>query len=184
MKRSLRHGRARVVFVLSLSFLAGTGCASTGDIKVQQPLESSIADDSSIQVQIKGGTEDLHAFALDLIKVLNAQLGETDHFKPVSGGGNLLLRGTLVSHNAGNPLLRAADLGGEAKCRVELELVETGNGEAGKVLTRFTVTGNSSRSSTTTIAGFNTSWMDNLSNRALVAAGEQVIKHLMPKEDN
>jgi hypothetical protein len=180
--RGFQHGHRNLAFVFSFILLVGTGCVSTGDIKIQQPLESSIADDTSIRVQIKGGTDDLNAFALVLMKVLNAQLKETDHFKPVSGGGKLLLKGTLVSHNEGNPLLRAANLGGEAKCKVELELEETG--EAGKVLTKFTVTGNSARTSTTTIGGFNTSWLDNLSNRALVAAGEQVIKHLMPKEDN
>jgi hypothetical protein len=159
--------------------LAAPGCVKTGGVQVSQPLQGDLRSYQGMTVVASGGTE--HQAQIDALeqtvaqRAQKAKLVENVARKAEGADAPLELRLRVVAYEGGSKGARMFNAGGEAEITIQCELV---NAKDGKVLTAFTATGNSARKSKTTVGGFDTSLGDDLSARAISAAGEQIIAYL------
>jgi hypothetical protein len=137
----------------------------------------------TLVVTVAAEKPELAPFSDQLNSAITKKVTEGQRFKSVSNakveGPALEMRVTIVNRIDGSRAMRMMNMGGEAEFVCKAELVDTTTQAS---LGAFDVTGNSSRTSQTSIGGVNTSWFDSLDGRAMLAVAEQIDDFLAKKK--
>jgi hypothetical protein len=174
-----------LVIGIALAALTASACVKTGAVTEVQPFTGKVSTYGEAVVWVTAADAELETHAPALSESFAGQLTESGLFAAVTesdgaaAGGDLQIKLEIVELDAGSGAARAFNVGGEAVIRVAVELTDIGEQ---KVVARLDVEGNSARTSETTVGGVNTKWFDNLTNRAIVAAGQQLIEYLEEKK--
>jgi hypothetical protein len=162
-----------------------SSCVKTGSVKEVQPFAGKVSSYETAVIWVTAAQPDLEAHVPSVVKSFSGQLAESKLFPAVSMSegpateGDLQLKLVIAKLDEGSAAARSFNMGGEAVITIDVELTDIGEQKA---VGKFQVEGNSSRTSETTVGGVNTKWFDNLTNRAIVAAGEQIIEYLEGKQ--
>jgi hypothetical protein len=183
----MQQRTAQSVFVLTavLAALAVSGCVKTGAVTEVQPLTGKVSSYGTAVIWITAASADLEAHVPTMMESFSGQLQQSGLFGEVTTSdgaatdGDLQIKLEITALDEGSGAARAFNVGGEAVISVAVELTDVAEQ---KVVAKLEVEGNSARTSETSFGGVNTKWFDNLTNRAIVAAGEQVVEYLKEKQ--
>jgi hypothetical protein len=173
-----------MLLAIAVAGLGIAGCVKTGAVKEVQPFTGKVSSYGAAAIWVTAADADLEAHIPAVAESFSGQLKESGLFAEVSetfgpaAEGDLQLKLHITALDAGSGAARAFNMGGEAKIFIAVELTDIG---AQKVVGQLEVEGNSARTSETTVGGVNTKWFDNLTNRAIVAAGQQIVEYLEGK---
>jgi hypothetical protein len=87
----------------------------------------------------------------------------------------MTLRVKVTKVDSGNKGLQAMSAGGDSDVSASVELFDT---KQNKVVGAFDVTGNSKKNVNTSVGGVNTKAMEDTTNAALGAAGDEIVAYL------
>ncbi len=163
----LNDGIPTLCLILSLGAIA---CVSTGSVVVSKALTAPITS-GPVTIEIANDDGENKKHGEQLKAALGAAFREAKFTVGETGG--ITIKVNITSFDAGDTTRRAMNMGGEAQVEMNVEVVKDGS-----VISNFVVTGNSARTSSVSIGGYNTKWGDNLSSRALLAAAEKTVEYL------
>lgn len=161
--------------------VAAVACVKTGTVAEKQPV-ASLASYKTAQLAIevpadmKNGEQQKTAFS----SAISRRLKEKNVFTEVkTDGGDVVLKVKITKVDTGSDTMRALGPAnsGSAEVFVSVELADG----AAKSLGAFDVTGNSKKNVQTSVAGINTSAMEDATGKALDAAADEIAEFLAKK---
>jgi hypothetical protein len=160
-------------------------CVKTGTLKETTPLQGNLSAYEAMVVEVTAAKpeHEKHAKNLQMVIVQAFQgqklYGSVSDPTTPPAGKSLKLAVIVDGVDEGSDVKRAMNMGGEAEIAVRVDVLDS---QENRKLTSMEVKGNSKRKSTTTINGVDTSWGDNLTNRAYLATADQLVQYFKSRK--